>query len=60
MEENEKVMGRPFITGKPKTIKITVMLDETEHQELKNKAKKSNKTISQYLRDLVKEDKRNK
>lgn len=50
-------MGRPFITGKPKTVKITVMLDEEEHRELKCKAKKENKTISQYIRDIIKKEK---
>lgn len=50
-------MGRPYITGKPKTVKITVMLDEDEHKDLKQKAKKENKTLSQYIRDKVKETK---
>ena len=55
--KNNKKMGRPFISGKPKSIKITVMLDEEEHQEIKVKAEKANKTISQYLRDIAKKQK---
>lgn len=54
--ENEK-KGRPFITGKPKNIKITVMLDEEEHKIIKEKAKKNNMTMSEYLRFLAKKDK---
>lgn len=55
--EKENKKGRPFITGKPKKIKITVMLDEEEHKELKLKANKNNLTISEYLRSLMKKDK---
>ncbi|MBO5138690.1 MAG: hypothetical protein J6B89_03510 [Bacilli bacterium] len=50
-------MGRPFISGQPKTVKITVMLDNDEHEDLKEKAQRANKTISQYIRDLVKKQK---
>lgn len=50
----KKRTGRPFISGKPKTVKITVMFDDEEHRDLKEKADKENKTLSQYIRDLIK------
>ncbi len=55
MEDSK--MGRPYISGKPKTIKITVMLDEEEHKNLKEKASKNNMTMSEYLRYLAKKEK---
>lgn len=55
--EKETKMGRPFISGNPKKIKITIMLDENEHKEIKLKASKNNLTISEYLRRLAKKDK---
>lgn len=53
----ENKMGRPFISGKPKTVKITVLLDEEEHKLLKKLANKQNVTMSEYLRQLLKKQK---
>lgn len=33
--------GRPYITGKPKSINLSVRLDVEEHQELQKKQKKA-------------------
>ena len=56
MEEKNKKMGRPFITGKPKTVKITVLLDEEEHKILKQKAKENNISMAEYLRKQIKKE----
>lgn len=50
-------MGRPYITGKPKNIKTTVLLDEEEHKLLKQKAEKKGMGIAEYIRYLIKKDK---
>jgi predicted DNA binding CopG/RHH family protein len=55
--EKQAKMGRPFLSGNPKKIKITIMLDEKEHQEIKEKASKNDLSISEYLRRLAKKDK---
>lgn len=52
-----KIMGRPYITGKPKTVKITVLLDEDEHKLLQKKAKEDNVSMAEYLRKILKEQK---
>lgn len=49
--------GRPFITGQPKEINLSVRLDKNEHEELKKKAKKNNMGIAEYIRYLIKKDK---
>ena len=56
MKDNKK-FGRPYITGKPKTINLSVRFDEKEHQELKEKAEKNNMKIAEYIRYLIKKDK---
>ena len=48
-----KKIGRPFITKLPKTVKITVMLDEEEHERLKKKAKEKGLTLYEYLRRKI-------
>lgn len=55
MKKNK--MGRPFLSGVPKTIRLTVRLDENEHQELQKKAKKNGMGIAEYIRYLIKKDK---
>lgn len=55
--ENKKKFGRPYITGKPKKINLSVRLDESEHQELQNKARKNNMGIAEYIRYLIEKDK---
>ena len=50
-------MGRPFISGKPKTVKITVLLDDDEHKLLKKLAGKQGITMSEYIRQLLKKEK---
>lgn len=55
--KKEVKMGRPFLTGKPKTVKITVLLDKQEHEFLQKKAKESNVSMAEYLRKILKEQK---
>jgi len=56
MKEDKKI-GRPFTSGKPKNIKTTVLLDEDEHKELQKKAKENGMGIAEYIRYLIKKDK---
>lgn len=56
MKDNVK-MGRPLTSEEPRTIRLSLRLDKKEHEELKEKAKKKNMTISEYLRYLFKNDK---
>lgn len=55
--KDKKKMGRPFITGKPKKINLSVRLDEQEHQELSKKAKANGMGIAEYIRYLIKKAK---
>lgn len=57
--KEEKRMGRPFMTGKPKTVKITVLLDNDEHKLLQKKAKEFNISMAEYLRKILKEKNNN-
>ena len=54
---NKNKMGRPYISGNPKTIRLTVRLDENEHKELIKKAKTNNMGVAEYIRFLIKRDK---
>lgn len=56
MEERKK-RGPHYKNGMPKEKRFTIRLDEKEHQEFIEKAKKKNMTIAEYLRYLVKKDK---
>ncbi len=55
MKENKK--GRPYQSGIPKNIRLTLRLDENEHKILQDKAKKNNMNIAEYLRYLIEKDK---
>lgn len=55
--KKEVKMGRPFISGRPKTVKITVLLDKQEHELLQKKAKENNISMAEYLRKILKEQK---
>lgn len=55
--EGKKKMGRPLTSEEPRTIRLSLRLDNKEHQELKEKAEKKNMNIAEYIRYLVKNDK---
>lgn len=56
MEEKKK-MGRPLTSEKARAIRFNVRLDEKEHQELLEKARKNNMKAAEYIRYLIKKDK---
>ena len=60
MEENNKVVGRPLTSEKPRTIRFAVRLDEKEHQELQQLAKQNNMTSAEFIRYLIKKEKNSK
>lgn len=49
--------GRPLTSEKPRTIRFAVRLDEKEHKELIEKAKKNKMKCAEYIRHLIKKDK---
>ena len=57
MKENNKVVGRPLTSEKPRTIRFAVRLDEKEHDELKQLAKKNNMTSAEFIRYLIQKEK---
>lgn len=54
-EEGKK--GRPYASGKPKKINVSVRFDEDEHKELAKQAKKNNMGIAEYIRYLIEKNK---
>lgn len=52
-----KNSGRPLTSEKPRTIRFGVRLDEKEHQELLEKAKKNNMKAAEFVRCLIKKAK---
>ena len=57
MEENKRNAGRPPISGKTKSIRFGIRLNEKEHQELSETAKKNGMSIAEYIRYLIEKDK---
>lgn len=55
--EQENKKGRPYVSGKPKEINVSVRFDKDEHKELVKQAKKNNMGIAEYIRHLVEKSK---
>ena len=51
--KEKKIVGRPPLNRETKTIKITVMLNEKEHQLLQRVAEEKGLSMSEYLRKKI-------
>ncbi len=54
-EESKK--GRPYVSGKPKKINVSVRFDEDEHKALTEQARKHSMGVAEYIRYLIKNNK---
>lgn len=55
--EKEIKKGRPYVSGKPKKINVSVRFDEDEHKELTKQAEKYNMGVAEYIRYLIQKNK---
>lgn len=55
--EEKKQTGRPVANEEAREIRFGIRMNKKEHEELKNKAKKNNMSVADYIRYLVEKDK---